>query len=126
MQLPWKIVSWTPAFTKVWMTSFEHDPPAANVQRVSVSQKEIIPLTKMRATIALRLQQSKQQIPHFYETADIDVEGRMDATTTMDPPRPWAIIRRAAARQARKLPVRLIARSSSHSASSMSAKGVVR
>ena len=46
----------------------------ASVQRVSVSQKEVIPLTKMRATIAQRLQQSKQQIPHFYETIDIDVE----------------------------------------------------
>ena len=28
----------------------------------------------MRSTIALRLQQSKQQIPHFYETIDVDME----------------------------------------------------
>jgi pyruvate dehydrogenase E2 component (dihydrolipoamide acetyltransferase) len=28
----------------------------------------------MRATIALRLQQSKQQVPHFYETIDVDME----------------------------------------------------
>ncbi|HSU68156.1 MAG TPA: dihydrolipoamide acetyltransferase family protein [Tepidisphaeraceae bacterium] len=35
---------------------------------------EIIPLTKMRSAIAAALQRSKQQIPHFYETIDIDVE----------------------------------------------------
>jgi len=43
-------------------------------QRVSVAQKEIIPLSKIRGVIAQRLQQSKQQVPHFYETIDIDVE----------------------------------------------------
>jgi pyruvate dehydrogenase E2 component (dihydrolipoamide acetyltransferase) len=42
--------------------------------RVASGQKQVIPLTKMRATIAQRLQQSKQQVPHFYETVDIDVE----------------------------------------------------
>jgi pyruvate dehydrogenase E2 component (dihydrolipoamide acetyltransferase) len=42
--------------------------------RVPSGQKEVIPLTKMRATIAQRLQQSKQQVPHFYETVDVDVE----------------------------------------------------
>ncbi|WP_428939798.1 dihydrolipoamide acetyltransferase family protein [Fontivita pretiosa] len=43
-------------------------------QRIASGQKQTIPLTKMRATIAQRLQQAKQQIPHFYETIDIDVE----------------------------------------------------
>jgi pyruvate dehydrogenase E2 component (dihydrolipoamide acetyltransferase) len=42
--------------------------------RVASGQKQVIPLTKIRATIAQRLQQSKQQIPHFYESIDIDVE----------------------------------------------------
>jgi pyruvate dehydrogenase E2 component (dihydrolipoamide acetyltransferase) len=42
--------------------------------RVASGQKEVIPLTKMRATIAQRLQQSKQQIPHFYSTVEADVE----------------------------------------------------
>jgi len=37
-------------------------------------QAEVIPLTRMRAAIAAALQRSKQQIPHFYETIDIDVE----------------------------------------------------
>jgi pyruvate dehydrogenase E2 component (dihydrolipoamide acetyltransferase) len=43
-------------------------PPAAP------SESQVIPLTKMRAAIAAALQKSKQQIPHFYETIDIDVE----------------------------------------------------
>jgi pyruvate dehydrogenase E2 component (dihydrolipoamide acetyltransferase) len=46
----------------------------AQPARVSTGEKQVIPLTKMRQTIALRLQQSKQQIPHFYETVDVDVE----------------------------------------------------
>ena len=43
-------------------------------QRVAAGETEIIPLSKIRQVIATRLQQSKQTIPHFYETADIDVE----------------------------------------------------
>lgn len=35
---------------------------------------EVIPLNRMRTAIAAALQRSKQQIPHFYETIDIDVE----------------------------------------------------
>jgi pyruvate dehydrogenase E2 component (dihydrolipoamide acetyltransferase) len=42
--------------------------------RSSSGQKEVIPLTKIRQVIAQRLQQSKQTIPHFYETVDVDVE----------------------------------------------------
>ena len=42
--------------------------------RVAVAQKQVIPLSKIRSVIAQRLQQSKQNIPHFYETIDIDVE----------------------------------------------------
>jgi pyruvate dehydrogenase E2 component (dihydrolipoamide acetyltransferase) len=50
-------------------------PAAAPLpQRIASGQKETIQLTKMRATIAQRLQQSKQNIPHFYESVDIDVE----------------------------------------------------
>jgi pyruvate dehydrogenase E2 component (dihydrolipoamide acetyltransferase) len=37
-------------------------------------ETQLIPLTKMRSAIAAALQRSKQQIPHFYETIDIDVE----------------------------------------------------
>jgi pyruvate dehydrogenase E2 component (dihydrolipoamide acetyltransferase) len=41
--------------------------------RVATGQTEKITLNKMRQTIATRLQQSKQTIPHFYETIDIDM-----------------------------------------------------
>ena len=42
--------------------------------RVASGSKEVTQLTKIRGVIAQRLQQSKQQIPHFYETVDIDME----------------------------------------------------
>jgi pyruvate dehydrogenase E2 component (dihydrolipoamide acetyltransferase) len=42
--------------------------------RVPRGEKEVVPLTKMRSAIAAGLQRSKQSIPHFYETIDIDVE----------------------------------------------------
>lgn len=42
--------------------------------RVPSGQKEVTTLTKIRSVIANRLQQAKQNIPHFYETIDIDVE----------------------------------------------------
>jgi pyruvate dehydrogenase E2 component (dihydrolipoamide acetyltransferase) len=37
-------------------------------------QKTVTPMAKMRAAIAAALQKSKQQVPHFYETIDIDME----------------------------------------------------
>ena len=46
------------------------DVPASYAPR----QTQVIPLNKMRAAIAAALQRSKQQIPHFYETIDVDVE----------------------------------------------------
>src|SRR5688572_6885311 len=42
--------------------------------RVPAGEKQVIPLTKMRSAIAAALQRSKQQIPHFYETIEVDVE----------------------------------------------------
>ena len=41
--------------------------------RVASGTTEKVELNKMRQTIAQRLQQSKQQIPHFYESIDIDM-----------------------------------------------------
>jgi pyruvate dehydrogenase E2 component (dihydrolipoamide acetyltransferase) len=43
-------------------------------QRLPSGRTEQVALTKMRSVIAQRLQQSKQQVPHFYETVDIDME----------------------------------------------------
>jgi pyruvate dehydrogenase E2 component (dihydrolipoamide acetyltransferase) len=53
--------------------------PAARSQpvfadRLGAGETEIVPLTKIRGVIAKRLQASKQNIPHFYETVDCDVE----------------------------------------------------
>lgn len=49
-------------------------PTMAVAPRVPRGEKDVVPLTKMRAAIAGGLQKSKQTIPHFYETIDIDVE----------------------------------------------------
>jgi pyruvate dehydrogenase E2 component (dihydrolipoamide acetyltransferase) len=49
-------------------------PAQVLTTRIARGQKQVIPLTKIRSVIAQRLQQSKQTIPHFYETIDIDVE----------------------------------------------------
>ncbi len=51
------------------------DKPAPSLPPVLLSgEKNVIPMTKMRTAIAAALQRSKQQIPHFYETIDIDIE----------------------------------------------------
>jgi pyruvate dehydrogenase E2 component (dihydrolipoamide acetyltransferase) len=49
-------------------------PTPVLATRTSSGQKEVIQLTKIRSVIAQRLQQSKQNIPHFYETIDVDAE----------------------------------------------------
>ena len=42
--------------------------------RISRGETNVIPLTKMRTAIAKALQRSKQELPHFYVTVDVDVE----------------------------------------------------
>jgi pyruvate dehydrogenase E2 component (dihydrolipoamide acetyltransferase) len=55
--------------------TIEKPAPAPSAAPVVLSgQKEVVPLTKMRIAIANALQKSKQTVPHFYETTDIDVE----------------------------------------------------
>jgi len=52
-------------------------PPATATNTpgpIGGGKTESIPLTKMRSAIARSLQASKQNIPHFYETIDVDVE----------------------------------------------------
>jgi pyruvate dehydrogenase E2 component (dihydrolipoamide acetyltransferase) len=46
----------------------------APASRVSRGEKQVVPLTKMRQAIAKGLQASKQNIPHFYVSVDVDVE----------------------------------------------------
>ena len=49
-------------------------PAPALPARLASGQTETVELSKMRATIAKRLQQSKQTLPHFYETVDIELD----------------------------------------------------
>ncbi|AKF04767.1 pyruvate dehydrogenase complex dihydrolipoamide acetyltransferase [Sandaracinus amylolyticus] len=53
-------------------TSFERHPPAEQ------------PLTQMRKTIARRLVESKQNVPHFYLTIDVDADPINDARARMN------------------------------------------
>jgi pyruvate dehydrogenase E2 component (dihydrolipoamide acetyltransferase) len=48
--------------------------PQPSPMPVLSGQTRVIPMTKIRTAIATALQRSKQQIPHFYETIDIDME----------------------------------------------------
>ncbi|HEY8668809.1 MAG TPA: dihydrolipoamide acetyltransferase family protein [Tepidisphaeraceae bacterium] len=65
-------------------------PPAGAVggvvgpARVARGQKQVIPLTKIRGVIAQRLQLSKQTIPHFYETIDVDAENLVSLRTRLN------------------------------------------
>jgi pyruvate dehydrogenase E2 component (dihydrolipoamide acetyltransferase) len=58
---PPQVLTAPPAFTA---------PPAP----AGNGEQQVIPLTKMRSAIARSLLASKQNIPHFYETIDVDVE----------------------------------------------------
>ena len=48
--------------------------PAATAPAIGAGQKKVVSMTKMRSAIAAALQRSKQNLPHFYESIDIDVE----------------------------------------------------
>jgi pyruvate dehydrogenase E2 component (dihydrolipoamide acetyltransferase) len=49
--------------------------PAADLApRIARGEKVLIPFTKMRAAIGKALQKSKQTVPHFYVTVDVDIE----------------------------------------------------
>jgi pyruvate dehydrogenase E2 component (dihydrolipoamide acetyltransferase) len=47
--------------------------PSTALATVGLAQPEVRPLSPMRKTIARRLTQSKQTVPHFYLTIDVDV-----------------------------------------------------
>jgi pyruvate dehydrogenase E2 component (dihydrolipoamide acetyltransferase) len=50
-------------------------PPAISIAPiVGRGEKKTVTMTKMRTAIAAALQRSKQIVPHFYETLDIDME----------------------------------------------------
>ena len=49
-------------------------PAASLAPIVGSGEKKVAPISKIRSAIAAALQRSKQQVPHFYETIDIDLE----------------------------------------------------
>jgi pyruvate dehydrogenase E2 component (dihydrolipoamide acetyltransferase) len=59
---------------RVEARSLAPQPVPVLAARVQAGHTEIVQLSKIRSVIAQRLQQSKQTIPHFYETMDCDVE----------------------------------------------------
>jgi pyruvate dehydrogenase E2 component (dihydrolipoamide acetyltransferase) len=70
------ILSFKPPAIQAPAKAKPEEKPAATptISRVSRGEKQVVPLTKMRQAIAKGLQASKQNIPHFYETIDVDVE----------------------------------------------------
>ena len=50
----------------------------------SVSKGDRVPMSRMRQAIARRLQQSKQNIPHFYVTVAVDMTDAIRARTEMN------------------------------------------
>ncbi len=49
-------------------------PAQLPAPRIPRGESQAFPLSKMRAAIAAGLQKSKQTIPHFYVTVDVDIE----------------------------------------------------
>jgi len=46
--------------------------------------RRLVPLSTMRAAIARRMTESKQQAPHFYVSADIPLDGLLDALASIN------------------------------------------
>ncbi|MBB1596528.1 dihydrolipoamide acetyltransferase family protein [Achromobacter sp. UMC46] len=59
-------------------------PPAAAVKPAPAPVGALTPHTPMRAAIARRLAQSKQQIPHFYLTVDCRMDAMMAARESLN------------------------------------------
>ena len=68
------VLAFTPTVAAASANAPQKSAAAPLPQRILAGQKEVVPLTKMRSAIASQLLKSKQSIPHFYETIDIDVE----------------------------------------------------
>jgi pyruvate dehydrogenase E2 component (dihydrolipoamide acetyltransferase) len=77
------VENFTPSAAPAAAPATQGAPAAAEAQAIPAASYgklpsgpdvEIVDVTKLRSRIAARLVQSKQQIPHFYVTTDIDVE----------------------------------------------------
>jgi len=58
--------------------------PAFAVKALTPGQTERVPLTRLRSAIGRRMTGSKQQVPHFYVTADLDAGPLMNLRTEMN------------------------------------------
>lgn len=59
-------------------------PAAAPVAAVPTPEDKIIPMSRMRQTIARRLVESKQQAPHFYVTMAIEMDKAMELRANLN------------------------------------------
>lgn len=59
-------------------------PAAAPVPAVPTPEDKIIPMSRMRQTIARRLVESKQQAPHFYVTMAIEMDKAMELRANLN------------------------------------------
>lgn len=59
-------------------------PAAAPVPAVPTPEDKIIPMSRMRQTIAKRLTESKQQAPHFYVTMAIEMDKAMELRANLN------------------------------------------
>jgi pyruvate dehydrogenase E2 component (dihydrolipoamide acetyltransferase) len=60
----------------------------AGAAGVPQAPAESIPLTRLRAAIGRRMQASKQQVPHFYLTVDLDVRNLVDLRSQLNAVQP--------------------------------------
>jgi pyruvate dehydrogenase E2 component (dihydrolipoamide acetyltransferase) len=58
--------------------------PTTALAAPALAQPEVRPLSPMRKTIARRLTQAKQTVPHFYLTIDVDAEGIVELRETIN------------------------------------------
>lgn len=68
------VLNFQPAAAPAKPVKAQAKPHADLPVRIPRGEKEFIALTKMRAAISKALQKSKQTLPHFYVTVDVDIE----------------------------------------------------
>jgi pyruvate dehydrogenase E2 component (dihydrolipoamide acetyltransferase) len=72
------------AASTVPQTKVAETKTAAPLARVGLAEPEVRPLSPMRKTIARRLTQAKQTVPHFYLTIDVEVGELMKLRETIN------------------------------------------
>jgi pyruvate dehydrogenase E2 component (dihydrolipoamide acetyltransferase) len=72
------------AASTVPQTKVAETKSSAPLARVGLAEPEVRPLSPMRKTIARRLTQAKQTVPHFYLTIDVEVGELMKLRETIN------------------------------------------